>query len=238
MKRLLSLLLFAVLVSGCANMSEILGETGSSAGIPGLKNQGNLAGAVKETLEISSNRAANALSQPGGYLNDAARKIVLPEQFDTITKTMRQFGFGNRVDQLEERMNKGAEQAALKAGDLFVSTIKEMDIKDAANIIGGGNTAATEYFRQETETQLRSEYDPIIRQNLEEVGFYDQYRHVLDVYESLPISSKPNLNLNDYVVEQSLNGLFSKMAEEEKSIRANPIQRGSDVLGTIFEKLK
>src|SRR5699024_12805674 len=87
-------------------------------------------------------------------------------------------------------------------------------------------------------TLFRSgQYTPIIRQNLEEVGFYDQYRLVLDVYESLPITSKPNLSLDDYVVNQSLNGLFSKMADEEKSIRANPLQRGSEILGTVFGKL-
>lgn len=237
MKRLLSFILFTVLVSGCANMGEILGDTAGAASIPGLKNQGNLASAVKETLELSSMRASDTLSQPGGYLNDAARKIMLPDQFNTITQTMRQFGFSKHVDQLEARMNKGAEQAAVKAGDLFVSTIKEMDIKDAASIIGGGNTAATDFFRQETEEQLRSDYAPIIRQNLEEVGFYDQYRLVLDVYESLPITQKPNLSLDDYVVNQGLSGLFSKMADEEKSIRANPLQRGSEILGTIFGKL-
>lgn len=236
MKRLISVIFFTVLIAGCANMQEILGETSSTTS-PTSNNQGHLANAVKETLEISSLRASNALSQPGGYFNDAARKIMLPEQLNSVTKIMRQFGFGNHVDQLEARMNKGAEQAALKAGDLFVATIKQMNVRDALGIIRGGDTAATDFFRQETEGQLRREYQPIIRQNLEEVGFYEQYRLVLDLYESLPISNGPNMNLEDHVLNQSLNGLFSKIAEEEALIRSNPLQRGSEVLGSIFSAL-
>lgn len=231
MKSLLTLLLSAILLTGCA-MDQWLGAGSEAAG---YSNQSQLVTAVKQTLEISSTRASEGLSQSGAYLNNPALKIVLPEQFSTVTSTMRQFGFGRYVDNIEKSMNQGAEQAAAVAGDMFIKSVKNMDVNDALGIIRGGDTAATDYFRSETEGQLRQEYQPIIRSNLEKVGFYDEYRRLLDVYNTLPLTKKVNLDLEDYVVEQSLNGLFSRVSEEEQAIRANPLGRGSELIGSIFK---
>lgn len=230
MKSLLTLFLSATLLTGCA-MDQWLGAGSEAAG---YNNQSQLVTAVKQTLEISSSRASDDLSQAGAYLNNPALKIVLPEQFNTVTSTMRQFGFGRYVDSIEKSMNQGAEQAAAMAGDLFITSVRNMSVDDALGIIRGGNTAATDYFRSETESQLRQEYQPIIRKNLEQVGFYDEYRRLLDVYNSIPLSKSVNLDLEDYVVEQSLNGLFSRVAEEEQAIRANPLGRGSELISSIF----
>lgn len=232
MKSLLTTLLLAVLLIGCANMNDILGSSSGSGSV--LGQQGQLANAVKQTLELSSTRAADSLSKAGGYFDNPAMKIMMPEQFNNITSTLRQFGFGRYVDDIEKSMNKGAEQAAAKAGEMFVASIKNMEVDDAIGIIRGGNTAATDYFRAETEDQLRQEYQPIIRKNLQEVGFFDEYERLLDIYNTLPVSNKVNLDLEDYVVEQSLNGLFTRVAEEEKAIRANPLSRGSELLSSIF----
>lgn len=231
MKSLLTFLLPAILLTGCA-MDQWLDSGSETAG---YSNQSQLVTAVKQTLEISSTRASDGLSQAGAYLNNPALKIVLPEQFNTVTNTMRQFGFGRYVDNIEKSMNQGAEQAAAVAGDMFIKSVKNMDVDDALGIIRGDDTAATDYFRSETEGQLRQEYQPIIRKNLEQVGFYDEYRRLLDVYNTLPLSKSVNLDLEDYVVEQSLNGLFTRVAEEEQSIRANPLGRGSELIGSIFK---
>lgn len=238
MKRLISVFLLTALMTGCANMNEWLGTSSDIANAAGYSNQSQLVNAVKQTLEISSTRASSGLSQQGAYLNNPALKIMLPEQFNTITNTMRQFGMSRYVDSMEKSMNQGAEQAAAVAGDMFIKAVKNMDVNDALGIIRGGNTAATDYFRSETENQLRQEYQPVIRKNLEQVGFYDEYRRLLDVYNTLPLSKSVNLDLEDYVVEQSLNGLFSRVAEEEQNIRANPLGRGSELIGNIFNANK
>lgn len=238
MKRLIPVFLLTALITGCANMHEWLGTSSDIASAAGYNNQSQLVSAVKQTLEISSTRASSGLSQSGAYLNNPALKIMLPEQFNTLTNTMRQFGMGRYVDSMEKSMNQGAEQAAAVAGDMFIKAVKNMDVSDALGIIRGGNTAATDYFRSETENQLRQEYQPIIRKNLEQVGFYDEYRRLLDVYNTLPLSKSVNLDLEDYVVEQSLNGLFSRVAEEEQNIRANPLGRGSELIGNIFNANK
>src|SRR5699024_7252220 len=157
------------------------------------------------------------LSESGGYYDNPALKIMMPEQFNKVTSALKKAGLGSYVENIEKRMNDGAEQAAAKAGDLFVASIKQMDVNDAMGSVRGGDDADTQYFRGATEDELREEYQPIIHENLEKVGFYNEYRSLLDAYEKLPLTSKVNLDIEDHVVEQSLDGLFKQVADEEKS---------------------
>ncbi len=223
----------AGILTACESMQgwPVAGDTG---GAQGSSTASPLVNAVRQTLVLSSDRATTALSAPGGYANNPALRITLPSQLDTVTQTLRQFGMGQYVDKLEARMNEGAEQAAVEAKEVFLTTIREMSITDALGIVRGGDTAATDYFRSQTESTLRQRYQPIIRQNLEKVGFYDQYRLVLDVYNTLPVSNRLNLDLEQYVLNQGLDGLFGRMAEEEQLIRRDPLGRGSQVINAIF----
>jgi hypothetical protein len=153
-----------------------------------------------------------------------------------LASRLRQFGFGGQIDQVEALMNQGAEHAAVEAKALFVSTVRSMTITDALSLVTGGDTAATNYFRQRTESELRARYQPIIKNNLQKIGFYKQYEQMLTAYKQLPLSNKPELDLEQHVLTQSLNALFAQVAEEEKAIRKDPIRRGSSAIAAVFAR--
>ena len=194
-----------------------------------------LARGIKAALELASTRASDTLARPGGYNQNPAYRITLPENIQPIAKQMRQFGLGSYIDQAEILMNKGAEQAASEAKTLFISAVRNMTITDALEIIKGDESAATRYFRAQTEGALRERYQPIIQQNLRQLGFYDPYQSLLNLYKNVPIANKPNLDLEEYAINQSLNALFRQVAEEEKLIRADPIGKGSQLIAAVFK---
>lgn len=218
-------------LGACAEMSQILE---SSAGTAGQTNQSALTRAVKESLELGSTRAADLLSQTGGYQNSSIYRIRLPEPVQPIAGRLRQFGLGGQVDRIEALMNQGAEHAAVEAKAVFISAVRSMTITDALGIVRGGNTAATDYFRQRTEAELRQRYLPIIQSNLQQVGFYNQYQQLLSAYKQLPLANKPDLDLEQHVLTQSLNALFTQVGEEEKAIRKDPLGRGSSAIAAVF----
>ena len=228
-----ALLVVMTLISlgGCAEMSQMMESGGSPTGQP---SESKLARAVKESLELGSTRAADLLSQAGGYQNSPVYRIKLPESVQPIASRLRQFGLGGQIDQIEKLMNEGAEHAAVEAKALFVSTVRQMTVTDALGIVTGSNTAATEYFRQHTEADLRLRYQPIIKSNLQKIGFYSQYERLLSAYNKLPVANKPNLDLEQHVLTQSLNALFTQVGEEEKAIRKDPMGRGSSAIAAVF----
>jgi hypothetical protein len=233
--RTIAIMGLAVAVSSglgaCAEMSQVLQ---SGAGAAGNSNQSGLSRAVKESLELSSTRAAELLSKTGGYQNSSLYRIRLPESVQPIATRLRQFGLGGQIDQIEKLMNQGAEHAAVEAKDVFVSAVRGMSISDAMGIVRGSDTAATAYFRQHTEAELRQKYLPIIQSNLQQIGFYNQYQQLLSAYKQLPLTSKPDLDLEQHVLTQSLNALFTQVGEEEKAIRKDPIGRGSSAIAAVF----
>ena len=218
-------------LSSCAEMSQVLQSGAVTAGQP---DEAALTRAVKESLELGSSRAADLLSQVGGYQNSSRYRIRLPEALQPIATGLRQFGLGGQVDRIEALMNQGAEHAAAEAKTVFISAVRSMTITDAMGIVRGGNTAATDYFRQHTEADLRQRYLPIIKSNLQQVGFYNQYQQLLTAYKRLPLADKPDLDLEQHVLTQSLNGLFTQVGEEEKAIRKDPLGRGSAAIAAIF----
>lgn len=218
-------------LGGCAEMSQILQPGAGGTGSP---NESALARAVKESLELGSTRAAELLSKPGGYQNSSIYRIRLPEPVQPIASRLRQFGLGGQVDQIERLMNQGAEHAAVEAKAVFINAVRNMTITDAMGIVRGSNTAATDYFRQHTEAELRQRYLPIIQSNLRQIGFYNQYQSLLSAYKQLPIANKPDLDLEQHVLTQGLNALFTQVGEEEKAIRRDPIGRGSSAIAAVF----
>ncbi len=235
-KHLGASLLFLSLLGGCSGLSvEKALQTGLAINQALLDNsEASYSQAVKETLELSSTRAAQALSQPGGYSGNPAFKITMPEQLDTVTSTLRAFGLNRQIDEIELLMNQGAEAAAVEAKAVFIDAVRQMTISDALGIIQGSDTAATEYFESKTENILRQRYQPIIESHLSKVGFYNEYRQFLTAYNRLPIADKPELGLQQHVLRESLDGLFAQVAKEEALIRQDPVGKGSAFLGSVF----
>ena len=230
------ILFFLAILTGCETnpaVNQWLGVGSQVARDMGYADQAELVSGVKQTLEISSERAAGLLSAEGGYAR-AGYPVTLPSSVRPMADTLRKVGLGAYVDRVEEAMRDGAEAAAADAVPVFRQTIQGMSVSDALGIIRGGEHAATDYFRAQTESTLRARYRPIIQSNLEQTGFYDQYRAMLKVYQSIPLAEKPDLDLEQVVLDQSLNGLFGRMAVEEARIRENPVSAGSALLGKLF----
>lgn len=235
MKLIKTFLLASVLsLMACSELTPYLDAGAAVATSAGYNNQANLVRGIKQALELGSTRAATQLSAVGGYSNNSLYRIELPDELSTVTSAMRRFGLGSQLDRVEALMNQGAEKAAVEAKAVFVDAVRSMTVNDALGIIRGSETAATDYFRQQTEASLRSRYLPIIQQNLKQIGFYNQYQQILGAYQQLPIANKPNLDLEQHVLNKSLSALFSQVAVEEKLIRQDPVGRGSALIGSVF----
>ncbi len=231
--RVLITLAASLCLASCAEMSQVLQDGAGQ----GTQSQAALTRAVKESLELGSVRASDLLSKKGGYSNHPVYRIKLPDTIQPIASRLRQFGLGGQLDRIEALMNQGAEQAAAEAKTVFIDAVRAMTITDALGIVRGPETAATAYFRRQTEASLRQRYLPILERNLEQLGFYKQYKQMLSAYNALPIQNKPDLDLEQHALTQSLNALFTQVGEEEKLIRRDPIGRGSSAIAAVFGKM-
>ncbi|MDO9175106.1 MAG: DUF4197 domain-containing protein [Actinomycetota bacterium] len=192
------------------------------------------AAGLREALGLGAQRAAATLAKPGGYLKDPLVHIGLPEPLQPVAKTLRAVGLGKYVDELENDMNVSAEIAAAKAAPIFRQAVTNMSVKDALVIVQGDDTAATRYFRQQTEGQLLAAFRPAIQDGLRRTGYYDSYRALLDKYNALPLAQKPNLDLEQHVLDRAMDGLFLKLAGEERAIRTDPAKRTTALLKKVF----
>lgn len=198
-----------------------------------LDNQTIVAG-LKQALEIGTSNSVNQTSQEGGYFNNPLIKIALPQELEKPAKTLRKFGLGSYVDSFEKQMNRAAESASKEAKQVFYNSIRQMTISDAVSILRGPDNAATSYFRRVNESQLRNKFAPIVNQSMQKVGFYQDYRNLLKTYDALPLTDKPNLDIEQHILDKSLDGLFLLVAEEEKKIRDNPAARVTELLRRVF----
>ena len=226
-------LLFSGIFTLCA--CETL-ETGLAllSGGGGQMNVETIAAGLKEALSQGTDRATARLSKDGGYSSDPALKIPLPGELAKFAETLRGIGLGSQVDELELRMNQGAEKAAKTAAPVFLDAIRGMSFEDAKGILSGGDTAATDFFRSKTSGELKKMYLPAIRSQLDQVGAARLYSSLLDRYNRIPLVPPAPQSMEDYVADKALQGLFAVIAEEEKKIRHEPAARTSALLKQVF----
>jgi len=143
-------------------------------------------------------------------------------------------GLGDHVDRFVILMNRAAEQASGLAVDPFADVVRQMTIADAFGILRGQPDAATVYFRDATEDSLRARFQPVVARAMGEIGLYDDYESLLDLYDLLPFTDMPSLNLTEYITDSTLDGLFHTLAAEEGRIRSDPIARTTDLLRRVF----
>lgn len=190
--------------------------------------------AIKEALNKGVAKGVEMVSKENGYFGDAEIKIPFPEEAKTMENKLRSMGMGKKVDEVVLSINRAAEDAAIKAKDIFVAAIKEMTLTDAINIVKGDDNAATKYLQDHTTNKLIAEFKPIIEASLEKVNATKYWGDVVNTYNKIPMVKKMNPDLTDYVTEKAIEGLFAKVANEEKEIRANPAARTSELLKKVF----
>lgn len=200
----------------------------------GELDEGTIVAGLKEALQIGTERAVKSTSREGGFFDNPLIRIPLPESLDSVASTMRTFGLGATVDEFELAMNRGAERAAGEATDVFWNAIRTMTFQDAMGILRGHDTAATDYFHERTAEELRGRFRPIVREKLGEVGLYRTWDRLVQAYTALPSTQKPSLDLEEYVTERALGGLFETLSAEEKRIREDPAARTTKLLREVF----
>jgi hypothetical protein len=189
---------------------------------------------LKEALQVGTGNAVSTVSKTDGYLKNPQIKIPLPENVQKVEKLLRATGFGGQVDEFELSMNRAAERAAPEAKNIFWDAIKQMTFTDARKILDGQDNAATLYFKDKTSGRLQEIFKPITHQAMSEVGTTRYYQSIDDKIKTIPFADQMSFDLDQYVTDKALGGLFFMLAEEEKKIRRDPAARVSDLLKKVF----
>ncbi|NNF98553.1 MAG: DUF4197 domain-containing protein [Desulfobacteraceae bacterium] len=198
-------------------------------------SQGDVVNGLKEALQIGTGKTVQALSKLDGYYKNPQIKIPLPQSMQKFEKILRTTGFGAKLDEFELSMNRAAEKAAPEAKSLFVDAIRKMSFSDADKILKGADNEATTYFKDKTSGKLQSLFKPIVQQSMETVGVTRSYKSLSDKIKSFPLAGNYMVDLDSYVTEKAVGGLFLRLAEEEAKIRNDPAARVTDLLKKVFK---
>jgi len=233
------LLTIAAALCGCtyatAQLDEIFKKADEAVAHRDSSNlsDSKITAGLKQALQVSTGRAVALTGKPDGFLKNEAIKILLPPRLQTVGRGLRMVGMGGRVDELEVGMNRAAEQATPQAKQIFLAALRRMTFDDARQILSGDDTAATEYFKRTSSSDLTTAFSPIVHQSMEQVGVVQQYDRVV---RNSPMGSAltGQFDLDKYVVEKTLDGLFYMLGEEEKKIRKSPAARTTALLKEVF----
>lgn len=204
-----------------------------ATGISSLSNTQITAG-LKDALKVGTQTVVKQLGKDGGFNLDPQIRIPLPAPIAKADTMLKKFGMGALTSDLETRMNRAAEIAAPKAGALFVNAVQKMTIADAQAILTGPQDSATQYLRQAMGPDLAKQLQPIISKSLADAGAVKAYDALTTQYAKIPLASSLKTNMNDYVTNKAIDGIFYYVAQEEAAIRANPAKRTTDILKTVF----
>jgi hypothetical protein len=197
---------------------------------------------LKEALSKGVQQAVGRLGHEGGFLTNLSVKIPMPEKLRTVEKTLRVLKQEKLADEFVATMNHAAEQAVPEAAGVFGDAIKGMSIEDAKAILTGTNNAATQYFRRTTETNLYAKFLPIVKKATDQTGVTSAYKRLMEKADTAnsfgswgrSLLGAESMDVDAYVTNKALDGLFKVMADEEKSIRENPVARTTDLLQKVF----
>ena len=209
---------------------------GTSSSSEGVSDDSTIASGLKEALSIGTEKAVNNVSRVDGYFGNQMIKILMPGKIQKVADVLRHAGYQKEVDDFVLSMNRAAEKAAPKAMSFFVDAIKEMTFDDARGILNGGDTSATEFFKRKTHDKIYAAFKPIVSSSMDEVGVTRSYKEMMGKYESIPFMSKESVDLDHYVTNKALDGLFYMVGQEEKKIRTDPAARVTDLLKSVFGK--
>lgn len=211
--------------------------------IPGIGSRSNaganlsesqIGSGLKEALSVGTQKAVKQVARPGGYLENKAIKILLPSSLRPVETGLRAMGQGPRIDGFVASMNHAAEEAAPEAAKIFGNAVREMTIDDARRLLTGGNTSITDYFKSKTSAQLAVAFRPHVEKTMAKNGVTQQYNALIGQAPKLPFMNSQKMDINSYVVNKALDGLFYMLGQQEKDIRTNPAARSTDLLRKVF----
>lgn len=193
--------------------------------------------AVKQALNNGIARAVKQLGRDGGF-SRSVYKLRLPKDLAKVAQKARSVGLDKPVDDFEASLNRAAEKALPVALDLFQNTLAQMSIADVVKILQGNDTAATNYFKKQTQVELKRRFLPIVSRATDQVGVTRNYKKLSDKLRPfqgvLGVQMPSPKRLDDYVTQQATQALFAKIADEERLIRQNPAKRTSELMRKVF----
>lgn len=199
--------------------------------------QSDASGGLKDALTQGAQIAVKQLGKPGGFSDNDEVRIELPGKLGKAAQTMKMMGMGEQVEELEASMNKAAEAAVPQAQAILVDAVKKMTVSDAKAILAGGEDSATQYLNKSSREQIRAKFLPIVKQATDKVGVAQQYNSFAGQAAALGVVDAKSANVENYVTEKALDGLFKMIAEQEASIRQNPAGAATSLAKKVFGAL-
>ena len=193
---------------------------------------------LKTALEKGALAAVALLGKTDGFLGNPKVRIPLPGYLDDAAKLLRNFGQGQRIDELLTAINRAAESAVPMGKDLLVSAVRNMNVNDAKNILTGGDNSVTQFFAEKTRSPLGVKFLPVVTQATEKVGLANKYNEFAGKAAGFGLVRKEDANIQQYVTGKTLDGLYTIIGEEERKIRQDPVGSGSAILQKVFGALK
>jgi hypothetical protein len=209
----------------------------AQAGLDRISNT-DAASGLKQALSDGSIAAVSKLGVENGFFGNPQVKIPLPPSLKRVEGAMRALGMKKQADELVLSMNRAAEAAVPEAKQLLVDAVKKMSVQDAKSILTGGDTAGTEYFKRNTQSQLMQRFLPIVRKATERVGLAQQYNSLAGQGAALGLVKEDQATIERYVTQKTLDGLYFMIGEQEKAFRQNPVGATSDIVRKVFGAMK
>jgi hypothetical protein len=214
----------------------IVASSAMAVSIADLSNQDATTG-LKAALEKGASAAVSKLGVTNGFLNNDKVKIQLPPILEQARPLLKMTGRGQQLDELVMSMNHAAEEAVPLAKPLLLNAVKSMSVADAKQILTGGDTSVTSFFRDKTSPQLAVRFLPIVKKVTDRSGLSAQYNATMSQVAKIGLAPQ-QATVEDYVTQRALDGLFTVIADEEKAIRRDPLGSGSKIIGKVFGALK
>jgi hypothetical protein len=226
-----------VLIGGCATTGEWL-EQISKGGAVGQLTQQEIVAGLRAALDKGVDHAVAELGHDGGFFRNVEVRIPVPEALQPVERGLRAVGQGPLVDEFQLAINRAAEKAVPEAASVLVSSIRQMTFADAEQILRGHDTAATDFFRRTSHTNLYARFLPIVQDATARAGVTAAYKRMTDnplaALAAQAVLGRESVDLDAYVTTRALDALFLKIAEQEKLIRENPAERTTEILRRVF----
>jgi hypothetical protein len=222
-------------IVACLNF--LLIGNAAAATIADLSNAEAVRG-LKQALNDGSAAAIARLGVENGFFANPRVKIPLPPSLQRVESGLRAFGMRRQADELVLTMNRAAEAAVPEARQLLADAVKKMSVQDAKGILGGGDTAATDYFRRATRSQLSQRFLPLVKQATDRVGLAQQYNALAGQGVALGLVKEDQASIESYVTQKALDGLYFMIGEQEKAFRQDPVGATSDIVRRVFGALR
>jgi len=203
----------------------------------GALSSKDAAGGLRAALSQGIGKAVAQLGANNGFLDDPRVAIPLPPTLEKADRALRMVGMSGQADELRVTMNHAAEQAVAQAKPVFEDALRHMTLTDAKAILTGGDDAGTQYFRRTTSRQLTGKFRPIVAAATAKLKLASQYDEVAGKAAQFGLISSADANLDDYVTARALDGLFSRIADEERAIRKNPLGQANSLIKRVFGAL-